>query len=103
MIDPFGYSANLFYTEYWTIYEQNENALPWEKWVILNRVVWSSVSALIFYSIYAKFNFHQQPIRLKCPWKKEEKTQIINTIRILSAMGSSISPRDEVALYFLAK
>ena len=75
MIDPFGYSANLFYTEYWTIYEQNENALPWEKWVILNRVVWSSVSALIFYSIYAKFNFHQQPIRLKWPWKKEEKTQ----------------------------
>ena len=75
MIDPFGFNANLYYTEYWTVYEQNENKLPWEKWVILNRVVWSAVSALIFYSIYAKFDFHQQPIRIKWPWKKEKITQ----------------------------
>ena len=46
-----------------------------EKWVILNRVVWSAVSALIFYSIYAKFDFHQQPIRINWPWKKEKITQ----------------------------
>ena len=75
MIEPFGFNANLYYTEYWTVYEQNENKLPWEKWVILNRVVWSAVSALIFYSIYAKFDFHQQPIRIKWPWKKEKTTQ----------------------------
>ena len=72
MIDPFGFNANLYYTEYWTVYEQNENKLPWEKWVILNRVVWSAVSALIFYSIYAKFDFHQQPIRIKWPWKRKK-------------------------------
>ena len=75
MIDPFGNNANLYYTEYWTVYEQNENKLPWEKWVILNRVVWSAVSAITFYSIYAKFDFHQQPIHIKWPWKKEKITQ----------------------------
>ena len=86
MIDPFGVSANTFYTEYWTVYEQNENKLPWEKWVILNRVAWSAVSALIFYSIYAKFDFHQQPIRIKWPWKKEEIKQKESNYRVIKKL-----------------
>lgn len=86
MIDPFGNNANLYYTEYWTVYEQNENKLPWEKWVILNRVVWSAVSAIIFYSIYAKFDFHQQPIHIKWPWKKEEKKQKESNYRVIKKL-----------------
>ena len=75
ILDPFGYNANLIYTEYWTVYEQNENALPWEKWVIINRIIWSAVSAITFYTIYAKFEFHQQPIRIKWPWGKNKPAQ----------------------------
>ena len=86
MIDPFGFNANLYYTKYWTVYEQNENKLPWEKWVILNRVVWSAVSALIFYSIYAKFDFHQQPIRIKWPWRKEEIKQKESNYRVIKKL-----------------
>ena len=54
--------------------------------MILNRVVWSAVSALIFYSIYAKFDFHQQPIRIKWPWKKEEIKQKESNYRVIKKL-----------------
>ena len=83
MLDPFGYNANVIYTEYWTVYDQNENPLPWEKWVILNRVLWSVIGAGIFAGVFAKFNFHQQAFSIRWPWKKEGKVQTKNNFGVI--------------------
>lgn len=60
MLDPFGSQANQYYTQYWSVYEQNENALPFEKIVLYNRLLWTSIGALIFGFVYYTFSFSQQ-------------------------------------------
>ncbi len=67
-LDPFGLNAVIYYTKYWTIFEQNENMLPIKSLVIQNRLIWTGISILIFAFTYIKFQFHSQPINLKW-WK----------------------------------
>lgn len=62
LIDPFGSQALNYYTQYWTIYEQNQNSIPLEKIVLLNRAIWGGLGALIFGAVYYAFSFHQQPV-----------------------------------------
>ncbi|MCG8373388.1 MAG: hypothetical protein MI700_07640, partial [Balneolales bacterium] len=62
LIDPFGFQALNYYTEYWTIYEQNESSLPLGEVIWYNRAIWIGIGALIFGSVYAAFGFNQQPI-----------------------------------------
>ncbi len=60
MLDPFGFQALNYYTEYWTIYEQNENPLPWESIIMYNRLLWSGIGVLTFGLVYYSFSFSQQ-------------------------------------------
>lgn len=57
MLDPFGSGASLFYTEYWTVIEQNENPLPFEGYIIYNRLVWGGLGLLIFGAVFKVFKF----------------------------------------------
>lgn len=65
LIDPFGSQALNFYTEYWTIYEQNQNSLPLEKMVLYNRAIWAGLGAIIFGAVYYAFSFHQEAISFR--------------------------------------
>lgn len=60
MLDPFGGQANQYYTQYWTIYEQNENPLPFRGLIIYNRLLWTGIGLLISGLVYSAFSFSQQ-------------------------------------------
>lgn len=60
LLDPYGAQANAFYTEYWTVFEQNENPLPWGEVILYNRLIWGGLGVLIFGLVYSAFSFSQQ-------------------------------------------
>ena len=60
MLDPFGAQANNYYTEYWTIYERNENPLPFGDIILYNRLLWTGIGLLIFGFVYRTFSFDQE-------------------------------------------
>lgn len=67
IIDPFGNEALGALTEYWTPSEQNERMVPLESYVLVNRLVWLSISFLIGFFAYRNFHFSQflTPVALK--------------------------------------
>lgn len=66
LIDPFGSFALRQTTEYWTPFEQNENAVPFSGILLWNRLVWLSIACLCVGFTYFKFDFNQflQPFSL---------------------------------------
>jgi len=64
LLDPFGSDALSYITKYWTVYEKNENLLPFEGVIIYNRLIWLGVSLLIFGLIYKYFSFNQTALTL---------------------------------------
>jgi ABC-2 type transport system permease protein len=59
LFDPFGTDALNYYTQYWTMYEKNENLLPFHGVVLYNRLIWFGVSVLILTGMYRYFSFSQ--------------------------------------------
>ncbi len=72
MLDPFGAAANQYYTEYWSVYEQNENSLPLGPIVIYNRLLWTGIGLLVFGFVYRVFSFSQQAFSFSFFRKKGE-------------------------------
>lgn len=73
-LDPLGLSALRLDVEYWTVFEQNNNNLPFDGYLLKNRLVWLAVSFSIFAFVYAKFRFNQQPIVINLFKKKGERS-----------------------------
>lgn len=71
LLDPYGFQANAYYTEYWTIFEQNENPLPWGEVILYNRLIWAGLGLLIFGLVYISFSFSQQAYNFNFFRKKE--------------------------------
>ena len=71
LLDPYGFQANAYYTEYWTIFEQNENPLPWGEVILYNRLIWGGLGVLIFGWVYFTFGFNQQASTLNFFRKKK--------------------------------
>ncbi|MEM9856820.1 MAG: M1 family aminopeptidase [Bacteroidota bacterium] len=57
LLDPFGGGASQYYTEYWTVSEQNENLLPFEGYIIYNRLIWGGLGLLIYMGVFSVFQF----------------------------------------------
>ena len=55
LLDPFGGGAFTYYTEYWTVSEQNENLLPFEGYVIYNRLIWGGLGLLVYLAVFSVF------------------------------------------------
>jgi len=68
-LDPLGLSAIGVDTEYWTVFDKNNNYLPLDGYLLKNRLIWLLVSFSIFAFVYAKFNFNQQSITIN--WFKK--------------------------------
>jgi len=62
LLDPLGTSAIRFETEYWTVEEQNNYFIPFNGYVLYNRMLWSVMSLLLFFGIFKAFKFNQNPI-----------------------------------------
>lgn len=72
MLDPFGSAANQYYTEYWSVYEQNENPLPLGPIVFYNRLLWTGIGLFVFGFVYRTFSFSQQAFSFRFFRKKGE-------------------------------
>lgn len=74
ILDPSGASAVNYYTRYWTLYEQNEMLIPLKEVIMYNRLLWLSVSMLVFGFVFKMFSFSQNPITLSFRKSKGERT-----------------------------
>ena len=72
-LDPFGASASSYYTEYWTVAEQNENLLPFEGYIIYNRLIWGGLGLLIYAGVFSLFKFSHNPLSFSFKKKKGER------------------------------
>ena len=70
--DPFGDLAIQYYTQYWTVAQQNELYIPIRGVLIYNRLIWLSAAGILFVLIYRTFSFSQNAISFSF-WKKSEK------------------------------
>ncbi|EAQ41000.1 M1 family aminopeptidase [Polaribacter sp. MED152] len=75
ILDPFGSASITYYTEYWTMSEQNSMQIPVESMIIYNRVLWLVISALVFGLVYKFFSFSQNAFSLS--FKKVKGERII--------------------------
>ncbi|NEV94386.1 hypothetical protein G3567_09550 [Psychroflexus sp. YR1-1] len=73
LIDPLGSQALSFETEYWTVFDRNTNHLPFQGYIIYNRLLWAAISILIFALVFFKFKFNQQAIQLRLFKRKAER------------------------------
>ena len=72
LTDPFGDLAIQYYTQYWTVAQQNELYIPIRGVLIYNRLIWLSAAGILFVLIYRTFSFSQNAISFSF-WKKSEK------------------------------
>lgn len=64
LFEPFGSDALEYYTKYWTMYEKNNNLLPFEGVIVYNRLLWLGISLFIFGLIYRYFSFTQTALTI---------------------------------------
>ncbi|MES2320565.1 MAG: M1 family aminopeptidase [Pseudomonadota bacterium] len=57
LIDPFGTTALIRLTEYWTIVERNTRSVPFEGVYLLNREIWCGFSLVVLLLGYWRFHF----------------------------------------------
>ena len=73
MIEPFGETATYYYTKDWSLTDQNNNLLPFSKFLILNRCFWITITAAITYLTFKLFSFSVNPFNLRLYKKAKEK------------------------------
>lgn len=59
LFEPFGEEALSYYTQYWTVAEQNHNLLPFKEVIIYNRLIWLAISSVMLGLLYYFFSFTQ--------------------------------------------
>ncbi|MEO0007493.1 MAG: hypothetical protein RJA20_1689 [Bacteroidota bacterium] len=57
MLDPFGFRTFIVATKYWTVDDRNTMSMGMEGLLLLNRLVWMAVGAVVFVFTYFKFSF----------------------------------------------
>lgn len=72
LLDPFGTNALSYEIEYWTVADQNTRRIPFEGYILYNRLLWSGIGIAIFLLIYRLFEFHHQGFSFKSSRKKGE-------------------------------
>ncbi len=63
--DPFGERAFGLMTKYWTVSDRNKLSLGWEGLLLWNRLLWMTVSGLIFAFAYNRFSFSERSKKAK--------------------------------------
>ena len=59
LLDPTGETAIKQMVKYWTLEERNFNAIPVAGVILYNRILWLTISVLVFIHTYIKFEFNQ--------------------------------------------
>ncbi|HAC23637.1 MAG TPA: hypothetical protein DCE81_01840, partial [Cytophagales bacterium] len=58
LLDPFGVRAFSFYTEYWTPGERNSLQIPFEGYILYNRLIWIGVGLVVLVITHFGFSFN---------------------------------------------
>lgn len=74
LIDPFGGAAANYYTQYWTLSEQNEMLLPFKGVILYNRLIWLGVSIVVFGLVFKYFSFSQNAFSFNFKKQKGERS-----------------------------
>lgn len=61
LMDPFGTTAVIRLTEYWTIAERNTRMVPFEGVLLINRAIWVGFSLVVLLLGYWRFHFTSTP------------------------------------------
>jgi len=83
MIEPFGETATYYYTNTWSLFEQNNNLLPFSKFVIFNRFLWITAATAMAYVNYKVFSFCQNPIVFTLFKKNLKKKAVRNSGQLI--------------------
>jgi ABC-2 type transport system permease protein len=73
ILDPFGGAASRYYTQYWTVSEQNEMQLPIKEMIIYNRFIWLGIGAFVFGLVFQFFTFSQNAFSFSFGKKKSQR------------------------------
>lgn len=76
LIDPMGAGASRDLTKFWTPAEKNTLIIPLSGALLYNRILWTSIGAIIFAIGYKLFSFSAQPISLFKRKKAVEETSV---------------------------
>ena len=95
LLDPFAIKTFSISTKYWTIGEKNSQCVGPNGWLLLNRVIWVSISLAILFLAFKKF---QLVLPAKPRSKKEWKD-----LEIDSGFTSASLPTVDVSNSFSAK
>lgn len=72
LADPFALNTFNLLTKYWTVAEKNTQALGLDGMLLLNRLVWLGVGAIIWIAAYFRFSFSARKRRQKRKGTEEE-------------------------------
>jgi ABC-2 type transport system permease protein len=86
LADPFAISSLSALTRYWTISEINTNTMPLSELLLLNRIIWLSISTGIMWFLWRKFNFYSLSEGTKGDKINQEETFPMKRIEILPPM-----------------
>ncbi|WP_196892613.1 ABC transporter permease/M1 family aminopeptidase [Aureivirga marina] len=70
LFDPFGNEALNYYIKKWTVAERNVNPIPLDNIILYNRLIWISISTIIFATTFRLFEFHQNAFSFSIKKKK---------------------------------
>ncbi|OQX95373.1 hypothetical protein B6I21_05795, partial [candidate division KSB1 bacterium 4572_119] len=101
LADPFGIFALNLLTKFWTVADINNNTMPLHGLLIMNRLIWLTVSSLIFLFTWKKFkfvSFIEKKEKQKFQTGKNVEPNIIRTLDKLT-----IARLDESFLFQMKK
>ncbi|MEO6302676.1 MAG: M1 family aminopeptidase [Bacteroidia bacterium] len=77
LLDPFGSQALSSITEYWTPAESNVRLIPFNSYILYNRLLWLGLSFALLLFTYYKFDFNQflNPVSIFKRKSKETRSQ----------------------------
>jgi len=83
LIDPFGQQALNIETEYWTPAESNVKLVPFNGYILYNRLFWIGLSIALLIFTYIRFSFNQflNPVSIFTRKQKESRSQVSKLIQ----------------------
>ncbi|MCY0992652.1 M1 family aminopeptidase [Nannocystis sp. ILAH1] len=99
LLDPFGFNATNLINRYWTVAEKNSLLLPMDGALLLNRLLWIGIGALILLVAYRMFRMEAAPRGPKAAKaaKVEPELPAMRAPAVLPRVTPSVGPRVELA------
>lgn len=77
LLDPIGLSASDEISKFWTPAQRNEQVIPLQGYLLVNRLFWIIIGVLVFIINYRLFSFSAQPLNLKKRKALESSNELI--------------------------